>query len=122
MDEILWCDHSNETFLAKMLYGSRTIKALNFQSKMISGACLEFCLLLNLSILYFFPTGWFGEITGNYRNLFFLAGAPTILGAFIFSLVHCIKDPVIARQQKRAIVIPNHEKEIMLIYERLTVV
>ena len=117
-----WTKSRGVTIQMKPFWQKYFIKALNFQSKMIPGACLKFCFLLNLSVLYLFPTGWFGEITGNYRNLFFLAGAPTILGAFIFSLVHCIKDPVISRQQKRAIVIPNHEKEIMLVYERLTVV
>ena len=75
-------------------------------------------------LLYFssFSIGWFGEITGHYRNLFFLAGAPTVLGAFIFSLMHCIKDPVIESQRKRAIVIPDNEKEIIFVFDRLTVV
>lgn len=61
-------------------------------------------------------------MTGHYRNLFFLAGGPTVLGAFIFSLIHCVKDPLIESQQKRALIVPNHEKEIIFVYERLTVV
>ena len=66
--------------------------------------------------------GWFGEVTGHYRNLFFLAVVPTITGAFIFSLIHCVKDPLIESQQKRALVIPDQEKEIIFVYDRLTVV
>lgn len=69
-----------------------------------------------------FYTGWFGDVTGNYRNLFYMAGAPTILGGFIFSLTRCVKDPVIESQQRRALVIPREEKEIIFVYDRLTVV
>ncbi|KAJ7340121.1 hypothetical protein OS493_002847 [Desmophyllum pertusum] len=80
-------------------------------------------MVMSFSMLLGAPAaGWFGEITGHYRNLFFLAGAPTIVGAFVFSLMHCVKDPVIASQQKRALVVPNHEKEIIFVYDRLTVV
>lgn len=61
-------------------------------------------------------------MTGHYRNLFFLAGGPTVLGGFIFSLIHCVKDPLIESQQKRALIVPNQEKEIIFVYERLTVV
>lgn len=66
--------------------------------------------------------GWFGDVTGNYRNLFYMAGAPTIFGGFIFSLTRCVKDPVIESQQRRALVIPREEKEIIFVYDRLTVV
>lgn len=72
--------------------------------------------------LFFGSSGWFGETTGKYRNLFFLAGAPTICGAVVFSLIQCIKDPIIESQQKRALVIPTEEKEIIFVYDRLTVV
>ena len=76
--------------------------------------CSRFCCC--------FFAGWFGEVTGHYRNLFFLAGAPTIIGALIFALIHCVKDPLIESQQKRALVIPDQEKEIIFVYDRLTVV
>lgn len=66
--------------------------------------------------------GWFGEITGHYKNLFIMAGAPTVLGAFILSLTQCVKDPVIEKEQKRALVIPRDEIEMLLVYDRLTVV
>jgi len=66
--------------------------------------------------------GWLGEVTGHYRNLFFLAGVPTVTGAFIFSLIHCVKDPLIESQQKRALIVPDQEKEIIFVYDRLTVV
>lgn len=66
--------------------------------------------------------GWLGEITGNYRNSFVMAGAPTVIGALILSLVHCIKDPVIESQQRKALVIPRDEKEMIFVYDWLTVV
>ena len=50
VDEILWCDHSNETFLAVRLHG--TIGFSIFY-KMKFGIFLEFCLLALLGV-----TGW----------------------------------------------------------------
>lgn len=80
-------------------------------------------MIMSFSMLVGAPAaGWFGETTGKYRNLFFLAGAPTICGAVVFSLIQCIKDPIIESQQKRALVIPTEEKEIIFVYDRLTVV
>lgn len=79
-------------------------------------------LIVYLTLSTLFLTGWFGEITGNYRNLFVMAGAPTVIGAFIFSLVHCIKDPVIESQRRKALIIPRDEKEMIFVYDRLTVV
>ena len=40
----------------------------------------------------------------------------------MLSLIQCIKDPIIESQQKRALVIPTEEKEIIFVYDRLTVV
>ena len=42
VDEILWCDHSNETSSAELLHGTICFSLLN---KMKFGILLEFCFI-----------------------------------------------------------------------------
>ena len=55
--------------------------------------------------------------------MFYLTGGPMILGALIFSLIWCVKDPVLTDHQRpiRVVSFPDLCGDVV-IYEKLTVV
>ncbi|EDO49501.1 predicted protein [Nematostella vectensis] len=78
--------------------------------------CMSFTMLVGAP-----AGGWLGTITGRYRNVFFLAGGPMLLGAAIFSFIWCVKAPKQETDQRQSVYLPGSDGEI-LVYERLTVV
>jgi hypothetical protein len=67
--------------------------------------------------------GWLGDATGRYRNVFYLAGGPMLLGSLLFTLIWFFKRPDISPfvTPRRAVYLPGSDGE-MFVYERLTVV
>ena len=78
---------------------------------------------LSYDVISVFVSGWLGDATGNYKNVFYFAGGPMILGAIIFSLIWWVKDPVLQhhRRPTQAISFADVCGELV-IYEKLTVV
>ncbi|KAK3735095.1 hypothetical protein QZH41_011255 [Actinostola sp. cb2023] len=74
------------------------------------------------TIYVFLSLGWLGEATGRYRDVFYLAGGPMLLGSLLFGLIWCFKPPGRIREQTTRVEFPPaaYDDEI-LVNERETV-
>ncbi|XP_031559590.1 monocarboxylate transporter 12-like [Actinia tenebrosa] len=79
-------------------------------------------MCMSLSMLVGAPAGsWLGEATGRYRNVFFLAGGPMLLGTILFTFIWFFKQPERLESSRRTVCLPGSPGEIF-VYEKLTVV